>query len=225
VIARFGRFLLDDGRRQLLLDGVDVHLTPKAFEFLVLLVSEAPRVLSKSELHERLWPATYVSDATLVGLAKEVRRALAGVDTDASAIRTVHRVGYAFAATVDRHPSSTAQRVWHWLVLPSRSVALREGENSVGRDPESCVWLDAAGVSRRHARIQIDGASVRLEDLGSKNGTTLGEAPVQAPVALRDGDRIAFGSVTGVYRTSAAGMSTETQAREVRQDDPARAAE
>ena len=47
--------------------------------------------------------------------------------------------------------------------------------------------------------------------LGSKNGTTLGDAPVNRAVALHDGDRIRFGSVEGVYRKSGSGMSTETQ--------------
>ena len=53
-----------------------IHLTPKGFDLLALLVSEAPRVVPKAELHQRMWPGTFVSDATLVGLVKEVRRAL-----------------------------------------------------------------------------------------------------------------------------------------------------
>jgi pSer/pThr/pTyr-binding forkhead associated (FHA) protein len=73
------------------------------------------------------------------------------------------------------------------------------------------VCLEVPGVSRRHARILIDGADARLEDLGSKNGTTVGMTPARSMVPLRDGDRIAFGSVVGVYRTSSAGMSTETR--------------
>jgi len=72
------------------------------------------------------------------------------------------------------------------------------------------VWVDVPGISRRHARITIDGTAVLLEDLGSKNGTTVGDARVDAAVVLRDGDRIRFGTVVGVYRTSNAGLSTET---------------
>jgi hypothetical protein len=76
MVMRFGPFVLDAARRQLFRDDTTVHLTPKAFDLLFLLVDAAPRVLSKGELHERLWPGTYVSDATLVGLVKELRRAL-----------------------------------------------------------------------------------------------------------------------------------------------------
>src|ERR671910_547925 len=100
MAIRFGPFLLDAARRQLFRDSANVHVTPKAFELLLLLVAAAPRVLSKRELHEQLWPGTYVSDATLVGLVKELRRALDDRDPGAPVIRTAHRVGYAFCFEV-----------------------------------------------------------------------------------------------------------------------------
>lgn len=212
MVWRFGPFVLDAARRQLFRDDNSVHLTPKAFDLLVLLVDAAPGVVSKGQLHERLWPGTYVSDATLVGLVKELRRALEDRDPGAPVIRTAHRVGYAFSFELET-ASQRAALPCHWLVLRGRRVALREGENVIGRDPEARVWLDAAGVSRRHARIVIDGSEVRLEDLGSKNGTTVQGRTVAAPVALREGDHITFGSTPGVFRASSAGMSTATRSR------------
>jgi DNA-binding winged helix-turn-helix (wHTH) protein len=216
VAIRFGPFVLDTARRQLFRDTTTVHVTPKAFELLLLLVNAAPRVLSKRELHEQLWPGTYVSDTTLVGLVKELRRALDDRDSGAPLIRTAHRVGYAFCLEVETAPLRTV-RPSHWLVLHGRRVALQEGENVIGRDPEAHVWLDAAGVSRRHARIVISGSDVLLEDLGSKNGTTVGSHSVEGQVALRDGDRITFGSTPSVYKGSSAGMSTETRSRSAAQ--------
>jgi DNA-binding winged helix-turn-helix (wHTH) protein len=215
VFVRFGGFTLDEARRQLTRDGRNVHLTPKAFDLLALLASAAPRVISKAELHERIWAGTFVSDATLVGLVKEVRRALEDHDPDAPIIRTVHRVGYAFGREVEDRSSLSQPRVWHWLVLRGHRVPLGEGENVIGRDPSSQVCLEAAGVSRRHARILIGHAGAQLEDLGSKNGTMVGDAPIGEAVALRDGDRIEFGTVVGVYRASSTGMSTETRGRHV----------
>jgi pSer/pThr/pTyr-binding forkhead associated (FHA) protein len=88
---------------------------------------------------------------------------------------------------------------------------LSEGENLIGRDPESSVWLDVASVSRRHARIAVEKSGATLEDLKSKNGTKVGDASVATPVKLRDGDRIVVGTVPLTYRTSASGYSTETQ--------------
>ena len=215
MVMRLGPFVLDGARRQLFRDDTPLHLTPKAFDLLLLLVDAAPRVVSKRELHERLWPGTYVSDATLVGLVKELRRALDDRSPGVPVIRTAHRVGYAFCLEVQTAPGPV--RRWHWLVLHGRRVPLHEGENIIGRDPASHVWLDAAGVSRRHARIAIEGADVRLEDLGSKNGTSVGNRSVEGGVALRDGDRITFGSTPGVYRSSSAGMSTESRSRSAAQ--------
>jgi DNA-binding winged helix-turn-helix (wHTH) protein len=212
VTSRFGPFVLDAGRRQLLRDERAVHLTPKAFDLLVLLVTEAPRVVSKRELHERLWPGTFISDATLAGLIKELRRALDDHMPDAPIIRTAHRVGYAFCAPVDTVKPRSA-RPWHWLVLRGRRVALGEGENVVGRDPASAVCLDDPSVSRRHARLVIAADGVWMEDLGSKNGTTVRGETVREPTPLSGGDRLVFGSVVAVYRTSASGMSTETRSR------------
>lgn len=189
-----------------------MHLTPKAFDLLVLLVTEAPRVVSKRELHERLWPGTFISDATLAGLIKELRRALDDHTPDAPIIRTAHRVGYAFCAPFDTGTPRPA-RPWHWLVLRGRRIALGEGESTVGRDPASEVCLDDPSVSRRHARVVIDADGVRLEDLGSKNGTTVGGQAIHGVTALCGGERLVFGSVVAVYRTSASGMSTETRSR------------
>jgi hypothetical protein len=58
---RFGECVLDSETRELLLRGSAVHLSPKGFQFLELLLESRPRALSKSEIHEKLWPGTFVS--------------------------------------------------------------------------------------------------------------------------------------------------------------------
>ena len=80
----------------------------------------------------------------------------------------------------------------------------------IGRDPASRVWLDVARVSRRHARILVDAEGALLEDLGSKNGTTVGTTTVTGQAPLRDADVIHLGPVRLVYHASASGMPTET---------------
>ena len=109
MTVRFGPCELDAARRQLLREGREIHLTPKAFELLTVLVDAAPRVVKKAELHDRLWPNGIVSDAMLVGLIKEIRRALDDRNKAMRLIRTVHRVGYAFAAPL-RTPARRASR-------------------------------------------------------------------------------------------------------------------
>jgi serine/threonine-protein kinase len=116
-MVRFGSCDLDAERRRLSSAGRELHLTPKAFQLLVLLIDSAPRVVSKRELHDRLWPNGLVSDATLVGLVKELRRVLHDGPGDAPIIRTVYKVGYAFDAPLEQ---CTRERP----VLPRRSVTL-----------------------------------------------------------------------------------------------------
>src|SRR5688500_2128967 len=96
---RFGEFTLDTESRLLRRGDAERHLSPKAFDLLQLLLTNRPRALSKSELHERLWPSTFVSDATLTSLVAEVRAALGEHAQDGRNIRTVHRFGYAFNGT------------------------------------------------------------------------------------------------------------------------------
>ena len=198
---------MDEAQRKLTCDGVEVHLTPKAFDLLVVLASDAPRVLSKSDLHARLWPGTFVSDAALVSLVKELRRVLDLGDEKISSIRTVNRVGYAFARSIERDLQGVL--LWHWVVVSGRHVVLKSGENRIGRDPASTVWLDSAGVSRNHARIVVTGSDATIEDLGSKNGTSVSGKPVVAETSLMDGDVVHVGPVSMIYRSSTAGLSTE----------------
>jgi DNA-binding winged helix-turn-helix (wHTH) protein len=213
-VVRFGPFALDSVRRQLTREGREVHLTPKAYALLALLVAESPRVMPKGELHDRLWPGTFVSDATLAGLVKELRRALDDRDPRTPIIRTAHGVGYAISAAVERVRSGSSGPC-HWIVAGERRIPLNEGENAIGRAPDATVWLDFAGISRRHARIIISGASVFLEDLGSKNGTRVAGQPVNGRSELRDGDAIHIASIRVAYRRSISGLSTETESRRV----------
>ncbi len=96
-----------------------------------------------------------------------------------------------------------------------RPRPLAEGENLIGRDPGSKVCLDYSTVSRRHALIVVGQESALLEDLGSKNGTSVGGVRLVGPATLRDGDRIGFGQVFVTYRESRAGMPTVTQVSRV----------
>lgn len=219
MIVRFGEMTFDSSTRQVTREnGEVVHLTPKAFDLLALLIDQAPRVVHKSEMHERLWPGIFVTDATLVGLVKELRRALRDHDSRSPIIRTSHGVGYAFGAALQKSsgPRPTCE---HWIVAAAGRTPLSEGENLIGRDPASTVWLDVAGVSRRHARIIIHGQKAELDDLGSKNGTTVRDEPLTSPTMLRDGDGIRIGPVRITYRFLQSGISTETTARTVSHGD------
>ena len=215
MTVRFGAFALDLDRRQLTRDDVEIHLTPKAFDLLALLVDEAPRVVRKNELHQRLWPGTFVSEAALVGLVKELRRALGDRDPGTPIIRTAHGVGYACAVPIDHAPVRSTP-VSRWIVVGGRRIALSAGENIIGRDPAATILIDVSGVSRRHAQIVVGERDAMLEDLGSKNGTRIGGNLVSERVTLHDGDTIHVGPVLVIYHASTSGLSTDTMPDSVR---------
>ena len=84
----------------------------------------------------------------------------------------------------------------------------------VGRpNPEVAPDLDLSPddkVSRRHARITVDGRRAILEDLGSKNGTSVDGRPLHNPRELASGNEILFGTVVAKFVLLPVLSSTET---------------
>ena len=72
----FGNCQLDTASREFVRRGEAVHLSPKAFDLLRLLIEQRPRVVSKAELMQALWPDTFVVEGNLPVLVAEVREAL-----------------------------------------------------------------------------------------------------------------------------------------------------
>ena len=211
---KFGNFVLDPGTRQLRRGAEERHLGPKAFELLELLLQNRPNVLSKERLHDRLWPGTFVSGSTLATVVGEIRAALDDDPGRPRYLRTVHGVGYAFcgeASAEEREaaPASTA-RLSYRLLFDDREITLRPGENLLGRVDEGVVWIDSPSVSRRHARIRVEGGRAVLEDLGSKNGTYWRGQRISALVQLSDGDEIRLGKVRLTLRALPADATTLT---------------
>jgi DNA-binding winged helix-turn-helix (wHTH) protein len=200
VKTAFGSIVVDDEARQVLNAGVPVHLSPKAFDLLALLIRERPRVVSKEVLHRRLWPDSFVSDTSLATLVAEVRAALGEDARQPGAVRTVHRRGYAFQHDVRVLDTPGPSRLPACaLIVAGRVCPLHVGDNIVGRSPSAEVWLDAPSVSRQHARIRVSDDGVTLEDLGSKNGTCVGNERLGAGRRLNDGDRLRFGAIDAVF--------------------------
>src|SRR4051795_414213 len=78
---------------------------------------------------------------------------------------------------------------------------------TVGRHPESDIFLDDVTVSRRHAEFQRSGDGFVVRDVGSLNGTYLNRERIEdAP--LTGGDEVQIGKFRLVYFTSNAAEST-----------------
>lgn len=67
-------------------------------------------------------------------------------------------------------------------------------EMIIGRQTGVQIQLEGQKVSRRHARVVLQGNDLRVEDLGSANGTFLNGQRLQAPATLRLHDEIGIGS-------------------------------
>jgi diguanylate cyclase (GGDEF)-like protein len=120
---------------------------------------------------------------------------MAPFDDDDSEKTNVSQMG-----DVVRDLMSRSQRDRAYLIVLQGSnvgemYRLEGGECVIGRGTAATVRLGDDGISRRHARIIVTGNTVKIEDLGSANGTLVNGALIQQS-ALKDGDKIQLGSTT-----------------------------
>ncbi len=150
-VYRFDDFVLDCETRELLCSGQPVHVSPKAFHLLEVLVSSRPRAWAKSALQDVLWPDTTVVEANLANLVGELRAALADNPARPRYIRTIHRHGYGFLdaatpAVLAGGPASSAPafvgrieelrligEVWGRAISGARQVMFVAGEPGIGK--------------------------------------------------------------------------------------------
>lgn len=199
---RFGTVRLDPDRRQLVRDGREQHLSPKAFDLLLALVNARPSVLTKDELMARVWADTFVSDANLAVLVGEVRAAIGDTARAPRFIRTHHAVGYSFIGEVSEAPPAPAgpgAGPRAWLVVGGRRIALPQGETIIGRDPLCDLPVPDPGISRRHARLTLSGREATLEDLGSKNGTRVDGRRIERSTTLGTRATLVLGTIAAEF--------------------------
>jgi DNA-binding winged helix-turn-helix (wHTH) protein len=214
----FGDHIFDSDTREVLRTGQRVAISPKAFALLELLIERRPKAVSKSDIHSRLWPETHVSEANLGNLVVELRSVLGDAARQPRVIRTVARFGYAFNAPVspqrNHGPEPESSSVVYRLVWGRREIALEPGDNLIGRDREAVVWIDDESVSRRHARVSIREGGAWIEDLGSKNGTYVGEQKIRSLVPLSDRAVVRIGPATLTLRVLKRTGSTRSTMKE-----------
>jgi DNA-binding winged helix-turn-helix (wHTH) protein len=213
----FGEFVLDSDTRRLLRAGRAVPLSPKAFQLLEALVASRPRALSKDELHDLLWPDSFVVEANLANLVGSIRAALGDDAQSPRYVRTVHRFGYAFEAeaadAVPTRPRSGPGGPFRLTWKGGRAV-LAQGEHVLGREPGLEISLDSTTVSRRQALIRVEGDEAAIEDLGSKNGTYVGGKKIRGAATMKDRDVVKVGPATLTLRVLKRTGSTRSTIKE-----------
>ena len=205
VMDNFGECAIDRARRLVMRNGKPVHLTPKAYELLDVLLEASPQVVAKADLMSRLWPRTFVVEANLSNLVAEIRAALGDSSRESRWIRTAYNFGYGFVAQ-PRPEVATADVpspvVACWLVHERREFALPDGDHLIGRHSDSVVPLYSTTISRRHALIMVNGGLAVLCDLGRQNGTFVGDVPVEGSRILSDRDTIKVGDSVLQFRVA-----------------------
>ena len=201
---RFGPFEADLRTGELWKGAERVSLQQQPFQLLAALLERPGELVTREELHKRLWPEAVFTDFEH-GLNKAVnklRRALDDAGDTSRYVETLPRRGYRLlapvAATAPAQPSAGAFR----LVLDGRSHPLAAGANLIGREPGAALCLDASSVSRRHAEIVVSAAGASVRDLASKNGTYVDRARVRELTPLADGAEIVFGTVRVQFRAA-----------------------
>ena len=106
---RFGDFELSEDTGELRRRGVRVRLSGQAFDVLVLLISARPRIVTREELQQRLWPTSSFGDFDH-GLNAAVNRLREALNDSASSpvyVETVPRRGYRFIYPIESAASTS----------------------------------------------------------------------------------------------------------------------
>jgi len=201
---QIGRWTVDPTAGELRDGDHRVRLRPKAVSLLVALARHPGHVLGKETIVDAVWPDVVVGDASVSVLVAELRAALADDPASPRFIETIPRRGYRLIASVSHLTSDTSVRDRDgfriWLLGKDLEAVLEPGENLIGRAPDAHVRIRSPKVSRQHARVVVDGDTVTVEDLGSKNGTFVNGRSVEGPTPLAHGDELRLGQLSSALR-------------------------
>jgi TolB-like protein/Tfp pilus assembly protein PilF len=145
-IYEFGAFSVDPSERLLLRDGLPIPLAPKVFETLIALVENSGRLVDKDELISRLWPDTFVEEATLARNISDVRKALGEGSGERRYIETVPKRGYRFVADVKELTGTTLimRRHSRSRVIVEEEIEATSGGRSIAVLPFKSLGADEA---------------------------------------------------------------------------------
>lgn len=91
-----------------------------------------------------------------------------------------------------------------------QTYELAKNDLSIGRDITNDIVINDAEVSRRHARLTLEGDRYKIEDLNSTNGTYIDGQRLIGPHVLATGEIIMFGDNVGVVFEGELAMTDET---------------
>jgi DNA-binding winged helix-turn-helix (wHTH) protein len=195
VRFRFGPFVLDLEAAELRNGAQPLPLRPKCFALLVYLIDHRGKLVTKEQLLEEVWSDAVVSEATLTRTVASLRATLGDDSAEPKYIDTVSRRGYKFIADVEELGAApvVADVTPFILVRGSREYPLRSGAQLIGRGRDVHIALYTSTTSRHHARIEVSGSEITLEDLDSRHGTYVNRKRIFGKMRVEPGDEITIG--------------------------------
>ncbi len=109
-LIRFGPFALDPTNRELRKHGYLVRLQPQQLAVLLLLLEHAGRIVSREEIHQRIWGSdTFVDFERGINFSiNQIRTALGDDADNPRFVETIPRRGYRFVAAIEKEPEGAA---------------------------------------------------------------------------------------------------------------------
>ena len=92
-----GNLSIDISGHRLLVDGLEVDLTPTEWSLLAYLVRNETRTLSHRALAEKVWNSEFVNNSTIAMCVRRLRQKIGDNPSTPSIIRTHRGIGYSFA--------------------------------------------------------------------------------------------------------------------------------
>ncbi len=200
---RLGHWLVEPKLGQISCGERTVRVRPRAMELLACLAAAGGDVVSRQQLIDTVWRTSFVSDNVVSQVVTELRQALGDDARRPTYIQNVPRRGYRLVARVtylEGEPVGGGQTSQFTLASGLATHALKPGGNLVGRGSSADIRIDLSEVSRSHARIVVEGGTVTIEDLGSKNGTFVNGRRISGLHPLAEGDEVRLGSPAARFR-------------------------
>jgi pSer/pThr/pTyr-binding forkhead associated (FHA) protein len=101
---------------------------------------------------------------------------------------------------VDIRSRTSSHQRWAVLIFGAREFDLSAPETIIGRSRDADIVIESQAVSRRHARIRMEGEQAIVDDLHSKNGTYVNGVRLDKPSRISDGNHLRLGPIWLTYR-------------------------
>ena len=170
-VVRFASFELDLRSRELRRQGVKVAVQDQPLRLLATLVERPGELVTREELHRRLWPSdTFVDfEHGLNAAVKRLRGALGDSAESPQFVETLPRRGYRFVAPVERTASKsgapTSTRLTRLMILPFRILRPDSDTDFLAFSVPDAVASALVGVRSLLVRSPIVGASYASDPL------------------------------------------------------------